>query len=107
MNAERELYVLALNSGSSSLKFGLYRVHSLLTRRLIAGEAESIGEEKAVFRAEDPTGSSLLRESAALPRQKDAVIRIARLLTEMKMPAPQSIPASCCRRSTILCVNSI
>lgn len=91
MSAQRERYVLALNSGSSSLKFGLYRVHSLQTRRLIAGEAESIGEEAAVFHAEGPTGASLLRESAALPSQKDAVIRIARLLTDLKMPAPQSI----------------
>jgi acetate kinase len=91
VNAQRDLHVLALNSGSSSLKFGLYRVHSLQTQRLICGEAESIGEEAAVFHAEDPTGSSLLHESAALPSQKDAVIRIARLLSDMKMPAPQSI----------------
>ena len=91
MRAQRELYVLALNSGSSSLKFGLYRVQSSLTRRLITGEAESIGEEAAVFHAEDPTGASLLRESAPLPSQKDAVIRIARLLTDTKVPAPQSI----------------
>ena len=83
--------MLALNSGSSSLKFGLYRVDSSQTQRLIAGEAESIGEEAAVFHAEDPKGVSLLRESAALPSQKDAVIRIARLLTDMKMPIPQSI----------------
>jgi acetate kinase len=33
----------------------------------------------------------LLRESAALPSQKDAIIRIARLLTDQKMPAPQGI----------------
>ena len=91
MNAERELHVLALNSGSSSLKFGLYRVHSLHTQRLISGEAESIGEEAAVFHAEDPKGHSLLRKSAALPSQKDAVIRIARLLTELKMPELQCI----------------
>ena len=91
MKAERELYVLALNSGSSSLKFGLYRVQSSLTRRLITGEAESIGEDAAVFHAEDPAGASLLRESAPLPSQKDAVIRIARLLTDTKVPAPQSI----------------
>ena len=91
MNAERELHVLALNSGSSSLKFGLYRVHASTTRRLIVGEAESIGTEAAVFHAEGSTGTSLLRENAALPSQKDAVIRIARLLTDLKMPAPQSI----------------
>jgi acetate kinase len=91
VNAQRELHVLALNSGSSSLKFGLYRVRSLHTQRLVTGEAESFGEETAVFHAEDPTGASLLRESAALPSQKDAVIRIARLLTDLKMPAPQSV----------------
>jgi acetate kinase len=91
VNAERELHVLALNSGSSSLKFGLYRVHSLQTQRLIAGEAESIGEQKAVFHAEGSSGTSLLRESIALPSQKDAVVRVARLLIDMKMPTPQSI----------------
>lgn len=91
MNAERELHVLALNSGSSSLKFGLYRVHSLQTQGLICGEAESIGKAAAVFHAEDPNGSSVLHESAALPSQKDAVIRIARLLIDMKLPTPQSI----------------
>jgi acetate kinase len=91
VKAQRELHVLALNSGSSSLKFGLYQVRSLHTQRLVSGEAESIGKEAAIFHAEDPTGTSLLRESAALPSQKDAVIRIARLLTDLKMPAPQSI----------------
>lgn len=91
MNAKRELHVLALNSGSSSLKFGLYCVNSLQTQRLMCGEAESIGEEAALFHAEDSTGNSLLRERAALPSQKDAVIRIARVLTDLKMPAPQSI----------------
>jgi acetate kinase len=63
----------------------------LQTQRLIAGEAESIGEEGAVFHAEDLTGASLLRESNPLPSQKDAVIRIARLLTDVKLPTPQSI----------------
>jgi acetate kinase len=91
LNANRDLHVLALNSGSSSLKFGLYRVSSLGTARLTAGEAESIGKERGAFRAEDANGSSLLRESAALPSQEDAVIRLARLLTDMKMPPPQSI----------------
>lgn len=91
MNAERELHVLALNSGSSSLKFDLYRVRSLQTQRLVSGEAESIGEEAAVFHVEDPKGNSLLRESAALPTQKDAVTRVARLLIEVKVPVPQCI----------------
>ena len=91
MNTKPDLHVLALNSGSSSLKFGLYRVNALETRRLIGGEAESIGETQGDFHAEDILGGSLLRERAAIPSQKDAVVRLARLLTDMKMPAPQSI----------------
>jgi acetate kinase len=70
VNAERELHVLALNSGSSSLKFGLYQVRSLGTQRLVSGEAESIGTAAAVFHAEGSTGTSLLRERAALPTQQ-------------------------------------
>jgi len=91
MNAEPRLHVLALNSGSSSLKFGLYLVGPLHTQRLVSGEAESIGMAAAVFHAEDSTGNALLHESADLTSQKDAVVRIARLLTDLKMPAPQSI----------------
>ena len=91
MDATLDVHVLALNSGSSSLKFGLYRVNSLHTQRLVSGEAESIGEEEATFHAVDPTGTSLIREDNALPSQKDAVIRIARLLTDLATPAPQSI----------------
>ena len=39
-----EFIVLALNSGSSSLKFGLYRVSASRTDTLFTGVAESIGE---------------------------------------------------------------
>ena len=37
-----ELVVLALNSGSSSLKFGLYRVGPMEAELLLTGEAEAI-----------------------------------------------------------------
>lgn len=84
-------YVLALNSGSSSLKFGLYRVRSSETERLIAGEAESIGEGVGDFHVEDNTGRPLLRESSPLPSQEAAIARIAQLLTQMQMPPPQTI----------------
>jgi acetate kinase len=39
--------VLALNSGSSSLKFGLYRIEASISKILLSGEAESIGEHRA------------------------------------------------------------
>ena len=43
--------ILALNSGSSSLKFGLYRVGSSKAEMLVSGEAEAIGEAGATFHA--------------------------------------------------------
>ena len=39
-DAEPGFNVLALNSGSSSLKFGLYRVGSSRAEMLLSGEAE-------------------------------------------------------------------
>jgi acetate kinase len=44
-DAEPQLNVLALNSGSSSLKFGLYWVGSSRIETPLSGEAESSGDK--------------------------------------------------------------
>jgi acetate kinase len=62
--------ILALNSGSSSLKFGLYRVGSSRTETLFCGEAESIGGEKG---------------------HREAMARIGRVLADSGMPAPAAV----------------
>jgi acetate kinase len=90
-NGESGLIVLALNSGSSSLKFGLYRVDSLQTEMLLSGEAESIGDEEGCFHARDSSGNVLLSEAIATPTQQDAIVRVGRLLSDAKMPAPGAI----------------
>jgi hypothetical protein len=46
-DVQPELNMLALNSGSSSLKLGLYRVGSFRTEMLLSGAAELIGEKTA------------------------------------------------------------
>ena len=56
-DAASQLNVLALNSGSSSLKFGLYRVGSSRIERLLSGEAESIGDKSGKCHAEDSHGN--------------------------------------------------
>jgi len=83
--------VLALNSGSSSLKFGLYRVGSSQCETLLSGEAQSIGSETGNFSAQDSHKNVLLSEPASLPSQRDAIVRIARFLAGAKMPAPAAI----------------
>jgi acetate kinase len=66
MDMPTELCVLALNSGSSSLKFGLYRVS--------ASGAET-----------------LLSEIMPLSDQREAVVHIAKRLTDLELPAPDAI----------------
>jgi acetate kinase len=87
-HAESQLNVLALNSGSSSLKFGLYAVGPSRIETLISGEAESIGDNSGKFHARDSHGGALLSESGAIPSQREAIIRIGRLLVDSKMPMP-------------------
>jgi acetate kinase len=90
-DAELPLHVLALNSGSSSLKFGLYSVGSSRIERLISGEAESIGGEGGKCHAEDARGNVLLSETGSIPSQQEAIVRIGRLLIDAKMPTPAAI----------------
>ena len=90
-DAGPELNVLALNSGSSSLKFGLYCVGSSRIEKLLSGEAELIGDESGRFHAEDARGNALLSETGPIPSQREAIIRIGRLLVDAKMPVPAAI----------------
>jgi acetate kinase len=90
-DAEPGLNVLALNSGSSSLKFGLYRVGSSRTEMLLSGEAESIGEKNGKFSAKVSHKNALFSETGSIPSQREAIIRIGRLLADSKMPAPVAI----------------
>ncbi len=90
-DTEANLTILALNSGSSSLKFGLYRVGSARTEALLCGEAEAIGEKKGKFHAQDSRGNALLSETVVVPGQREAITRIGSLLADTKMPMPAAI----------------
>ena len=83
--------VLALNSGSSSLKFGLYRVESSIPKVLLSGEAESIGDRQSKFWAKDANDKPLVSESANFGTQQDAVARIATLLAVCKEAQPVAV----------------
>ncbi len=90
-NAEPQLNVLALNSGSSSLKFGLYCVGSSRIERRVSGEAELIGDKCGKFHAEEPRGNTLLSEKGPISSQREAIFCIGRLLIDAKMPTPAAI----------------
>ena len=83
--------VLALNSGSSSLKFGLYRADGAGVEMLVAGAAEAIGSGQARFIARTADGKELACEEAPVANPEQAVRRVARLLAESGAPAPSVI----------------
>ena len=83
--------VLVLNSGSSSLKFGLYRVSGSRTEELLSGAAEAIGDANGKFHAQDSRGSILTCNTASVPNLQDALVRIGSLLHGSRLPAPVAI----------------
>src|SRR5271168_173027 len=83
--------VLALNSGSSSLKFGRYRVGPSGLEGLACGAAELSGSGEGHFQADDSQGVPLVRETAAIADQRAAIVRIDRFMTDRALPAPTAI----------------
>src|SRR5260221_12426334 len=90
-SAGRRSSVLALNSGSSSLKFGLYRVESSIPKVLLSGEAEFIGDRQGTFWAKDANDQPLVSETAHFGTQQDAVARIGTFLADCKEAQPAAV----------------
>ena len=100
--------ILVLNCGSSSLKFGLYRLQSLSTASteneispievLLTGEVEPIGiSEVGVVEAsinivnKEPVAKPLAVKTINFSNHKEAILHVVRLLAESSMPAPVAI----------------
>jgi acetate kinase len=58
---------------------------------LLSGEAESIGDKSGKCHAEDSRGNVLLAETGCIPSQREAIIRIGRLLADSKIATPAAI----------------
>ncbi len=82
--------VLAFNSGSSSLKFGLYLAGPAQVNVLLEGEAEAIGKPGQVI-VKDPAGLVLSSESADFRDADGAVRHIKALLERREQTRPQII----------------
>ena len=89
--ARLPMHVLALNSGSSSLKFGLYALGSSAAACLLAGQARGVGSATSELQASDAAGATFCTERLPLPDMQAVVDRIGRLLTERGASAPQAI----------------
>ncbi|MEA3131491.1 MAG: acetate kinase, partial [Paraburkholderia sp.] len=67
-----EATILVLNSGSSSLKFGLFAHSGDDESLLLEGSAEGIGRGDGSLRIKSPDGSVLVQQEQLLESQTDA-----------------------------------
>ena len=78
--------VLALNCGSSSLKFGLYRVTADDASLLFEGEAEEIGSTRAQFWIRHKSNEDKHRRAGAIPDHQAALAQALQSLKESGAP---------------------
>lgn len=80
------MIVLTLNSGSSSLKFGLYRVEGGGLEALMTGETDGIG-----LQAQDAKGSALPGTPMKAEAPEATIQAIVSLLAKANLPVPEAI----------------
>jgi acetate kinase len=83
--------ILVLNSGSSSLKFGLFTHTDDDESLLLTGSAEGIGRNDGSLRIKSPDGSVLVQQERVLESQTEALQVLARVLTEHQHGRPAAV----------------
>ncbi|WP_213877096.1 acetate/propionate family kinase [Pseudomonas sp. dw_358] len=86
MAMDRLTTVLALNSGSSSLKFGVYQVGAEAIETLASGEAQALGSAEASFSADGIDGENLADASIG-----GVMRRIEQWLQKAGLPALNAV----------------
>jgi len=84
--------ILVINSGSSSLKFGLFRMNDASETPIVSGKAESIGKSAGALEIKDATTGKTLHEAKAVfGSQSEALDTIRKHLDKLNFPAPVAI----------------
>jgi acetate kinase len=83
--------ILVLNSGSSSLKFGVYSAASGEPRPTYRGEIEGIGVGEGKIWLKDADGKTIEQESRSFAQQSDAAKAVAEKLSKLKLPKLEAI----------------
>ncbi len=89
--SETDPLILSVNSGSSSLKFGLYQEQGGDERAVFDGQADDIGTPDGRLKIRDSSGRTLLDESFLSGTQADALDEIVRALARFSDAAPEAI----------------
>ncbi|MHB8734535.1 MAG: acetate/propionate family kinase [Terriglobales bacterium] len=83
--------ILVINTGSSSLKFGLYAEQDGEEQLLLDGLADGIGRSSGKLELRDAHGRVLRSENLSFTSQGDALDRAAQWLTELSRSQPYAI----------------
>jgi acetate kinase len=83
--------ILVLNSGSSSLKFGLFRHAGDDESLLLEGSAEGIARDDGSLRIKAPDGRVLVLQERVLESQTDALQKLAQVLTQQHHARPSAV----------------
>ena len=83
--------ILVLNSGSSSLKFGLFLPGANDEQLILEGSADNIGRDSGSLRIGDVSGKDLLRRDHILESQPEALTAIIDALRDFAHTAPIAV----------------
>lgn len=83
--------ILAINSGSSTLKFGLFANESGEEQPLLRGSAEGIGKDSGSLEIKDGEGRTLLSEGRKYASQLEALSHVTNAMTKQQAPQPAAI----------------
>jgi acetate kinase len=83
--------VLVLNSGSSSIKFGIWEAAGDQRIRLVEGAVDGIGTDLGKFWMKDSEGKKIVDETPSLPNRGVAFALVSDALHSGKIPAPAAI----------------
>lgn len=83
--------ILALNCGSSSLKFGLYQAGEGEPKLLCEGEAEQVGSDGSTFWFKPNTEAEKQKSKQKLPTHAEALEQALKAMTESAAPAPDAV----------------
>jgi len=83
--------ILVINTGSSSLKFGLYAEQHGQQQPLLDGSADGIGRSGGRFEVRDATARTLRSENLSFASQSDALKHAAQALAELSNITPIAV----------------
>ncbi|ASQ90846.1 acetate kinase [Prosthecochloris sp. GSB1] len=89
---EKEFRILAVNTGSSSIKFSLYAFNEEEERLLATGSVTRVGYDGGVFSVYDAEGRAIVEEDTSLPDHESArKLVFSWLVSQEELPLPDAL----------------